>query len=116
MSDDDLPTSHRYSVDGICIPTRELRYVLSSLLRRQEAPMTVADLVAAVEGLDIAIAGRSSKTVSDALRAELARGRAAKVGWGRYRYGRAPESTEKYIRRRAGRAVFNYAGRVRHAA
>jgi len=112
----DMPTSHRYSADGICIPTRELRYVLTATLVDANRRMTVSELARTVDEFDIAIAGRATKAVSDALRAELGRGRIRRVSWGVYEGGIMPESTWRYVRRRARVAIANYAGRAKRVA
>jgi hypothetical protein len=108
---DDMPASHRFSADGVCIPTRELRYVLTSTLVASDRRMTVSELVRAVAALNISIAGRPTKVVSDALRAEVARGRVRRVSWGLYEAGTMPASTWRYVRRRARIAVANYQDR-----
>jgi len=111
-----MPTSHRYSADGICIPTRELRYLLTSTLVESGRRMTVAELAGAVDDLRIMIDGRPTKSVSDALRAEVKRGRVSRVSWGVYQGGTMPDSTWRYVRRRARAAIANYQGRAHHMA
>jgi len=78
---------------------RELRYRLTLLLRDASRPMTVRDLVARFECADVMIAGRPSKTISDALRWEIRRGRVRRTARSTYATGRIPRSTVWFIRR-----------------
>jgi hypothetical protein len=77
----------------------ELRYVLTSYLV-DLGPLTVSDLIGMLAADGIAVAGRPSKTISDALRWEVARGRVTRVGRGRYAPGRIPRGTAHRIRAR----------------
>ncbi|MGQ0432015.1 MAG: hypothetical protein ACT452_06380 [Microthrixaceae bacterium] len=77
---------------------RELRYVLTVALHQADRPLTVAELVAILERDGLRVAGRSSKTVSDALRWEIGNGRVLKVGRSTYRRGTMPRSTAWWIR------------------
>jgi len=61
--------------------------------------MTVPEIVVGVEALGLSIPGRSSKTVSDALRWEVRKGRAVRLERSRYRAGSIPRSTEWWIRK-----------------
>ncbi|BBY67292.1 hypothetical protein [Mycolicibacterium helvum] len=61
----------------------ELRYVLTRYLQLN-GPTTVAGLVTAIDGWGFAVAGRPSKTISDALRWEIGRDRVRRRGRGRY--------------------------------
>ena len=74
----------------------ELRYVLTRILQLR-GPSTIAEVVAELHRWGFTVAGRPSKTVSDALRWEIGRGRVFRVGRGRYREGWAPRSTEHRI-------------------
>ena len=74
----------------------ELRYVLTRILQLN-GPSSVADVVAELHRWGFIVAGRPSKTVSDALRWEIGRGRVFRTGRGRYRAGWAPRSTEHRI-------------------
>ena len=64
-------------------------------------PLTISELVARIEAGGFTVSGRASKTVSDALRWEVRRGRVTKVGRGRYARGVMPRSTEWWIRTHA---------------
>jgi hypothetical protein len=77
---------------------RELRYLLTVVLHQVDRPLTVAELVALVERDGLRVAGRSSETVSDALRWEIGKGRVVKVGRATYRRGTMPRSTAWWIR------------------
>lgn len=78
---------------------RDLRYVLTMHLF-ESGPRTVEGLVAAVRRAGFEIDGRPSKTVSDALRWEVARGRVVRLARGRYGPGSMPRSTRAWIRSR----------------
>ena len=60
--------------------------------------MTVPEIVAGVEAFGLPVPGRSSKTVSDALRWEVRKGRVVRLDRSRYRTGSMPRSTEWSIR------------------
>jgi hypothetical protein len=81
------------------IAGRELRYVLTLTLMHAGS-LTVRELVGAVERRGFSLGGRPSKTVSDALRWEIRRGRVVRVGRGRYATGSIPRSTRSWIRAR----------------
>jgi hypothetical protein len=83
---------------GIPISGRPLRYVLTLALTSTEQPVHVDDLVHIVEDQGFSVAGRASKTISDALRWEVARDRVRRVGHGRYVGGRVPSSTLRWMR------------------
>ena len=77
---------------------RLLRYVLTiELLEAGE--LSVSALVDRLAGKGFQVAGRPSKTVSDALRWEIGHGRVVRVGRGRYATGRIPRTTVAWIRR-----------------
>lgn len=76
-----------------------LRYVLIYLLRLQ-SPRTIPELITGFQQWGFAVEGRPSKTVSDALRWELRRGRVERRGRGRYIAGDVARSTEHRIIRR----------------
>ena len=78
---------------------RDLRYLLTLVLHESRHPMTVAQLVEAAEVSGRSIAGRASKSVSDALRWEIARRRVIRVGRSLYAAGTLPRSTEWWIRK-----------------
>lgn len=77
----------------------ELRYALVMELG-VGGTMTVAELTAALQRRRFCVPGRASKTISDALRWETARGRVLRRGRGRYGPGPMPRSTEHRIRKR----------------
>jgi hypothetical protein len=74
----------------------DLRYTLTRLLQLL-GPSSVTELVAALDKWNFAVAGRPTKTVSDALRWEMQRGRVWRRGWGRYSAAGMPRSTEHRI-------------------
>ena len=77
----------------------ELRYTLTRLLQLL-GPSSVTELVAALDAWDFAVSGRPTKTVSDALRWEMQRGRVWRRGWGRYSAAGIPRGTEHRIIKR----------------
>jgi len=62
--------------------------------------MTLPQIIAGVEALGFSIPGRASKGVSDALRWEVRKGRAVRLGRSLYRTDSMPRSTEWWIRDR----------------
>ncbi len=86
---------------------RDLRYVLTTLLREARRPLTVAELVDRCETEGITFRGRASKVISDALRWEIGWNRVQRITRGLYRYLDAPRSTHYWIRRRV-RALRTY--------
>jgi hypothetical protein len=78
---------------------RGQRYVLTELLF-DHGPLRVAEIVALLHTEGLMVGGRPSKTVSDALRWEVAHGRVVRLGRGLYGPGRMPRSTRAWIRRR----------------
>lgn len=76
-----------------------LRYALIRLLQLN-SPSTIPELVAGLQTWGFAVEGRPSKTVSDALRWELRRGRVEQRGRGSYIAGDVARSTEYRIIRR----------------
>ena len=77
----------------------ELRYDLVRLIALV-GPATVPELLDGLEHWGFAVAGRPSKTVSDALRWERRRGRVRRRDRGLYSIGEMPRSTEHRIIRR----------------
>lgn len=73
-----------------------LRYVLIRLIQLNGIT-TMPELLAGLQRWGFAVEGRPSKTVSDALRWELRRGRVESRGRGRYVSGDMPRSTEYRI-------------------
>jgi hypothetical protein len=74
----------------------ELRYLLTAYLL-DHGPATVDELVDALTYHGFRTAGRASKSVSDALRWESARGRVIRFRRGLYRPGAMPRATEHRI-------------------
>jgi hypothetical protein len=92
----DVPNSRQRKVlQGI-----ELRYVVTMNLT-VHGPATVVEIIELLEYQGFVIVGRASKTVSDALRWELRRGRVRRIRRGKYGPGQMPRSTEHYIHKRA---------------
>ena len=77
----------------------DLRYALTLFLA-QHGPHTIPQLIDALEHQGFSIAGRSSKTISDALRWERNYGRVRRMKRGRYGPGSMPRSTEYRIHKR----------------
>lgn len=77
----------------------ELRYVLAMHLAHH-GPATVAELVEALSAQGFTIAGRPSKSVSDALRWEMVRGGVRRLRRGRYGPSFMPRATEHRIHKR----------------
>ncbi|UWW07300.1 hypothetical protein [Mycolicibacterium brumae] len=75
----------------------ELRYVLTRLVSEARVPVTIPDLRADLLMAGFAVDGRASKTISDALRWEVRRGRVEHRGRGLYGQGYIPRSTEYRI-------------------
>lgn len=80
---------------------RELRYVVTTVLLDEVGPLSIGQVIERLERRGLRPAGRASKTLSDALRWEVAHGRVRRVGRGMYRLGAVPRSTRWWIRRRA---------------
>lgn len=74
----------------------DLRYTLTRLLQLC-GQMTVTELCAELHHWGFAVAGRPTKTVSDALRWEMQRDRVVRRGRGLYSAGYAPRGTEHRI-------------------
>jgi hypothetical protein len=79
--------------------TIDLRYALTLYLF-QHGPTTVADLIEALQFQGFDIPGRASKSVSDALRTDVANGRVLRLKRGRYGPGSMPRATEYRIHKR----------------
>ena len=79
----------------------DLRSLLVLSLLRCGRPMAVVELERAVAAAGFrAGPGRPGKAISDVLRAEVARGRAVRVGRGRYAAGSVAKVTRHRMRRR----------------
>lgn len=79
----------------------DLRYVLTWLLLDAGRVLSIGELVRLLSASGFAVAGRPSKTVSDALRWEVGRRRVVRRGRGRYGPGTMPRQTRSRICRRA---------------
>jgi hypothetical protein len=77
----------------------ELRYLLTMQLFLQ-GPATITELVDTLTSQGFEVAGRASKSVSDALRWEIGRGRVRRLGRARYGPAWMPRSTEYRIHQR----------------
>lgn len=85
--------SSQQRIDG-----RLLRYRITLMLHDVRRPMTIRDIVAALEETFVEVPGRPSKIVSDALRAEVSKGRVKRSGRGLYVAGAMPRSTRAWMR------------------
>ncbi|MCV7192079.1 hypothetical protein [Mycolicibacterium brumae] len=99
-----------------CLIGLELRYMLAHTLS-QSGVLTVAELTDLLAADGFTVAGRPSKTIPDALRWEVRRGRVIRRGRGLYGPGDIPRSTEHRIKTRvaklkeeAGAASSSWAG------
>ena len=77
----------------------ELRYVLALHLAHN-GPATVAEMIDALSAQGFSFQGRASKAVSDALRWEMRRERARRLGRGLYGPRNIPRATEHRIHQR----------------
>ena len=77
----------------------ELRALLTTYIHTV-GEASVAELVRLVEAERAVSGGRTSKLVSDALRAEVSKGWVRRVGRGRYAAGRVPKSSRSRMRSR----------------
>jgi hypothetical protein len=78
----------------------ELRYVITDHVFRH-GPQTIFEILEALEHLGFETNGRASKTVSDALRWEVGRGRLLRLRRGYFGPAFMPPSTEQRIHQRA---------------
>ncbi|MDG4667416.1 hypothetical protein [Mycobacterium sp. 236(2023)] len=78
----------------------DLRYVIVDHLFRH-GPKTIPDIIEDLRYHGFEIAGRPSKSISDALRWEVRRGRLRHLRRGRYGPADMPRSTEQRIHTRA---------------
>ena len=76
---------------------RALRFLIVDELRTHEV-LSVAEMVTIITERGFHIPGRASKTISDALRWERARGRVVRISRGLYRYGQTPATTARRIK------------------
>ena len=87
------------------IAGRPLRYLLTVVLAEARRPLSIDELVEAVRRSDLEVAGRPSKTVSDALRWKQRKGRVRRTGHGSYAIGSMPDSTLRWIRMQVRRSL-----------
>ncbi|HEY1842917.1 MAG TPA: hypothetical protein VGG53_22365 [Mycobacterium sp.] len=85
--------------DGLQLRGTELRYALTMHLF-SHGPASIAELADALARHGFAVGGRSSKSISDALRWEMGYGRVRRLGRGRYGPGWMPRGTEHRIHKR----------------
>lgn len=84
---------------------RDLRHAALVVLHRSARPFTVSEIVAALRDVGFTVAGNSpGKSLADGLRHEVTRGRARRVGWGRYTIGYLPRTTAWRIGQRMDRS------------
>lgn len=81
---------------------RPLRHLLTVTLD-ERGPLSVAELAAAVGREGFALPGRSSKTISDALRWEIRHGRVVRLDRGRYAVGTMLRQTRRWVQQRVDR-------------
>ena len=98
MTSNELPTRPP-------VRTWQLRALLTLTIHAAGRPVTVAELVDAVEATGFGLAGRSSKVVSDAVRGDVAKGWVRRVGRGRYAPGYLPRSSKTRLRGRVEQAL-----------
>ena len=60
--------------------------------------MTVTEVVEELLEHDVAVPGRAGKTISDALRWEVRKGRVRRIGPATYAFGWMPASTGRWMR------------------
>ncbi len=85
---------NRVVINRVVIESRHLRYLLVAELMRCQLPVSPRELVERIEARGLTVPGRAPKTVSDALRWEVAKGRVVKLGRGRYAGGNNPQVDE----------------------
>ena len=75
-----------------------LRSAACIALHDADEPLRLAEIAAAVTAMGIPLGDRPNKTLSDALRWEVQRGRVQRWGRGTYVAGRIPRKTLTYMR------------------
>ena len=85
------------SPDANHVRGRVLRFLITKELQRIRQPMTIPEIVGRIEQQGFTIYGRPSKTVSDCLRWETAKGRVTRIKRGIYTYGHTSRSTLRRI-------------------
>lgn len=83
----------------------ELRRLLTWYVVDARRVVTVAELVQWLDEVGFRAPGRTSKIVSDKLRADVARGRVRRVGRGRYVAGKVAPTTWRRIQSSARSAI-----------
>lgn len=78
----------------------QLRHAICFCLLDADSPLTLSQLLVRLEDLGVLVPGRPSKTLSDALRWEVRKGRAVRLSRSTYGAGTMPRSTEWWIRSR----------------
>lgn len=78
----------------------ELRYLLTLVLVESGHDLTISQLGSEVTRRGGSVRGRPSKTVSDALRSEVRRGRVQRVARGTYRSGTVSRQTKSRMKKR----------------
>jgi hypothetical protein len=84
---------------------RRLRYAVAVLLHERGDTMTLDELEGALASWGYTTGPEPRKAISDALRWELHRGRAFRVGRGRYRSGGLARSTHGWMRAQVAEAL-----------
>lgn len=82
-----------------------LRYFLTLTMVDAGGEVTVQELGSRLHDAGCAVAGRTSKVISDSLRWEIRRGRVLRTGRGRYVASRVPRSTLAWMRNRLAEEV-----------
>jgi hypothetical protein len=77
------------------------------------APLSLAEIAEKIREIGVPIPAPANKTLSDLLRTELNRMHVRRYGWGSYRIGDLPRTTEQGMRRRlelylAGMTVYSH--------
>ena len=90
---------------GLCKPSTAKPSSRVQLPETRRAVRCIGAGERTMEAKGYVIAGRASKTMSDALRTEVSRGRAIRVSRGRYAAGRTPRSTVWWMQKRISELV-----------
>jgi hypothetical protein len=98
--------------DGKCLIGLDLRYALTVRLLEVGRVLSTRELVASIQSDGFVIVGRPSKTVSDALRWEVRRGRVVRRGRGIYAAGVVPRETKSRMIRRVSHLRYQVVART----
>lgn len=109
-----MARAHDVPVAPNAVQGWELRWLLTLLLAEQGGVMTISELVARIESAGYSFIRRPSQAVSDALRAEIGKGRVRRVARGRYAFVAMSPSTARRFRARARRVREMRAFAVEH--